>query len=72
MTMSKQHLNAIATRALVDKKFQVGVLNGQRKEMLSEFPLPDEDMRALLAMKEVSLDKFIERLGKLTQVSSFP
>jgi len=70
--MSKQHLNAIATRALVDKKFQLGVLNGQRKEMLSEFPLPDKDMRALLAMKEVSLDKFIERLGKLTKVYSFP
>ena len=70
--MSKRHLNAIATRALVDKKFQVGVLNGHRKEMLSEFPLADEDMRALLAMKEVSLDKFIERLGNLTKVSSFP
>ncbi len=67
MTMSKIHLNAIATRALVDKQFQLGVLNGKRKEMLSEFPLTDEDMNNLLAMKELSLDQFIERLGSLTQ-----
>ncbi len=65
--MSKNHLNAIATRALIDKKFRLGVLNGKRKEMLSEFPITDEDMRTLLSMKEVSLDQFIERLGHLTQ-----
>lgn len=69
--MSKLHLNAIATRALVDKEFQEKLLNGQRKEMLGEFTLSEEEMKLLLSIKEDSLDQFIGQLGKLIQVSLF-
>jgi hypothetical protein len=69
--MSKLHLNAIATRALVDREFQVKLLNGQRKEMLGEFTLSEEEMKLLLLIKEDSLDQFIGQLGKLIQVSLF-
>lgn len=69
--MSKLHLNAIATRALVDREFQEKLLNGQRKEMLGEFTLSEEEMKLLLSIKEDSLDQFIGQLGKLIQVSLF-
>jgi len=69
--MSKLHLNAIATRALVDREFQDKLLNGQRKEMLGEFTLSEEEMKLLLSIKDDSLDQFIGQLGKLIQVSLF-
>ena len=69
--MSKLYLNAIATRALVDKEFQEKLLNGQRKEMLGEFTLSEEEVKLLLSIKEDSLDQFIGQLGKLIQVSLF-
>ena len=69
--MSKLYLNAIATRALVDKEFQEKLLNGQRKEMLGEFTLSEEEIKLLLSIKEDSLDQFIGQLGKLIQVSLF-
>ena len=69
--MSKQYLNAIATRALVDKEFQEKLLNGQRKEMLGEVTLSVEEVKLLLSIKEDSLDQFIGQLGKLIKVSLF-
>ena len=39
--ISKIHLNAIATRALIDEDFKAGVLNGKRSQKIQEYPLPE-------------------------------
>lgn len=62
---SKSHINAIATRALVDKKFQAALLNGHRREMLEQFPLSDEEQEVLLDLRVDNVDHFISRLDSL-------
>lgn len=62
---SKSHINAIATRALLDKKFQAALLNGQRREMLEQFPLSDEEQEVLLDLRVDNVDHFIARLDSM-------
>lgn len=62
---SKSHINAIATRALLDKKFQAALLNGHRREMLEQFPLSDKEQEVLLDLKVDNVDHFITRLDSL-------
>ena len=62
---SKSQLNAIATRALLDKGFQAALLNGHRKEMLDQFPLTEEERDVLLDLKVENVDHLITQLDSL-------
>jgi NifB/MoaA-like Fe-S oxidoreductase len=72
--MSKIHLNAIATRALLDGDFKKAVLNGKRREKLDEFSLSENEIQAVMEIEANSLDQFIRGLGTLmhNQSSSYP
>jgi len=63
--MSKLIINAIATQALLDRKFHADILNGHRKERLSKFNLGNDDLDALLAIEASNLDQFISKLKDL-------
>lgn len=62
--MSKLNLNAIATRALLDNHFRADILNGHRKERISEFDLTEDERTAILSIEADSLDQFIRQLGR--------
>ena len=57
--MSKLQLNAIITRALLDKDFKAGILNGKRKTLLSAFPLSSDVMRKVLVIRANDMDEFV-------------
>ncbi|MCB9135747.1 MAG: hypothetical protein H6636_09990 [Anaerolineales bacterium] len=61
--MSRFNLNAIATKALLDHKFQADILNGHRKERLNEFDLSDDEKRVVLSIEAKNVDQFVTRLG---------
>jgi len=63
--MTKVVVNAIATRALVDKDFEVAILNGQRQELLQEFQLPEKVFNAIMCIKGDDLKHFIFQLNDL-------
>jgi hypothetical protein len=64
-TTTKVQINAIATRALVDKDFKAGILNGTRSQRIKEYPLPDFYHRAILEIKADDLNQFIFKLHEL-------
>ena len=68
--MLKTQLNAIATRALLEKDFSAAILNGQRKEKIVEFDLDEKEINAVLKIEAVDLDQFIRKLGKLISNAS--
>ncbi len=68
--MLKTSINAIAAQALIDNKFEVAILNGQRKEKLHKFNLSEKQIEAVMAIEADNLDQFIRSLGKLIQVPS--
>jgi hypothetical protein len=60
--MSKLHLNAIVTQALLDGEFEKAILNGQRKARLAGFDLTENEREAVLAIKSPNLDQFIAQV----------
>ena len=60
--MSKLHINALVTRALLDDEFKAAILNGQRKARLAAFDLTDTEREAILSMKTHDLDQFIGQI----------
>ena len=60
--MSKLHINALVTRALLDDEFKAAVLNGQRKARLAAVDLTDTEREAILSMKTHDLDQFIGQI----------
>lgn len=69
--MFKTEINAIATRALLDGKFEAAILNGQRKKKLGEFDLDDNQVDTVLAIDASNLDQFIHKLGDLIKDPGF-
>jgi hypothetical protein len=63
--MTKVAVNAIATRALVDKDFEAAILNGHRQELLQEFQLPEKVFNAIMCIKGDDLQNFIFQLNDL-------
>ncbi len=49
--MTKIEVNAIATRALIDKDFEAAILNGHRRELLQEFQLPEKVFNAIMCIQ---------------------
>jgi len=60
--MSKLHINAIVTRALLDDEFKAAILNGQRKARLAAFDLTDKERETILSIKSHTLDQFVDQL----------
>lgn len=67
--MTTLKLNAIVTKALLDRDFRAGILNGRRKECLTIFGLSDNEMTALLSVKANDLDQFIQQLSSIFRIS---
>ena len=63
--MIKVTVNAIATRALVDKDFEAAILNGQRRKLLQEYQLPEKVFNAIMCIKGEDLSQFIFQLSDL-------
>ena len=63
--MTKVEINAIATRALVDKDFEAAILNGKRRELLQEFQLPERVFNAIMCIQGEDLKQFIFQLNDL-------
>ncbi len=59
---SKSHLNAIATRALIDEDFKTGILNGKRSQKLQEYPLPEKLQQEVLEISASDVNQFIHGL----------
>jgi hypothetical protein len=64
--MTSLKLNAIVTRALLDRNFQAAILNGHRRESLRSFDLNDNELKAVLAVEAKNLDQFIRKINVLT------
>ena len=65
--ITKLELNAIATRALIDKDFEAAILNGHRKEKLQEFHLPESVHNNIMQIKGENLKQFIFQLNTLVE-----
>jgi hypothetical protein len=63
--MTKIEINAIATRALVDKEFEAAILNGHRRERLQEFELPENVFNAIMGIKGKNIKQFIFQLNDI-------
>ena len=63
--MTRLEINALATRALIDRDFEVAILNGQRYERLQEFQLPNVVVDAIMQIKGENLQQFIYQLNDL-------
>ena len=63
--MTKIEINAIATRALVDKEFEAAILNGHRRERLQEFELPEKVFNAIMGIKGENIKQFIFQLNDI-------
>ena len=59
---SKVHLNAIATRALIDEDFKAGVLNGSRSQKIGEYPLPETIQQEIMKIQAKDVSQFIQGL----------
>jgi hypothetical protein len=60
--ISKSHLNAIATRALIDEDFKAGVLNGSRSKKIEEYPLPQLIQEEIMKIPAKNVGQFIQGL----------
>ena len=59
---SKVHVNAIATRALIDEDFKAGVLNGSRSQKIEEYPLPETIQQEIMNIRAKDVSQFIQGL----------
>lgn len=62
---SKQNLNAIATRALIDEAFKLELLNKARPKRLEEYPLSKTIKNKVLNIKANNLHQFINGLNNI-------
>jgi len=62
--MSRLHVNAIVTRALLDDDFRAGLLNGQRRARLAAFDLSEQERNAILAIETHDLNQFIGQVDR--------
>jgi hypothetical protein len=69
-TYSKAHLNAIATRALIDEEFKAGVLNGKRSQKIQEYPLPEMIQQEVMNINAKNVGQFIQGLYEIIGASS--
>ncbi|MFQ5409942.1 MAG: hypothetical protein ACE5FI_16160 [Anaerolineales bacterium] len=60
--MDNLQVNALVTRALADATFQKDILNGHRRERLTEFELTDQERTGLLSIKAGDVDEFIRQV----------
>ena len=65
--MTKLEINAIATRALVDKDFEAAILNGHRQERLNEFRLPKNVADTIMQFTGENIHQFISQLHNLVE-----
>jgi hypothetical protein len=63
--MTTLKLNAIVTKALIDRDFQAAILNGRRRECLVTFGLSDDEIKAVLSVRASNLDQFIKQINAL-------
>lgn len=70
--MTTLKLNAIVMKALVDRDFQTAILNGRRRECLTNFGLSDDEIKAVLAVRANNLDQFIKQINALLSFSEVP
>ena len=59
---SRVHLNAIATRTLIDEEFKAGMLNGSRSQKIQEYPLPESVQQEVLKIRAKNVNQFIQGL----------
>lgn len=64
-----REIHALATRAIFDTEFRTALLNGQRREKLSDFPLSEGAVDEILRIQANTLQDFIEHLSVLTEPS---
>ena len=69
---SSYKINAIATRALVDADFNQAILNGQRRQRLQEFDLPEEVVDAIMEIQGNDIHQFIFQLNGLAASKKIP
>jgi hypothetical protein len=69
---SSYQINAIATRALVDAGFKEAILNGQRRQRLQEFELPEEVVDAIMEIQGNDIHQFIFMLNDLAASKKIP
>jgi hypothetical protein len=69
---SSYQINAIATRALVDVDFKQAILNGQRRQRLQEFELPEEVVDAIMEIQGNDIHQFIFQLNNLAATKKIP
>lgn len=67
--VSKSHLNAIATRALIDEDFKAGVLNGKRSQKIKEYPLPEFVQQEVMRIQAEDVRQFIYGLQAIIEHS---
>ena len=65
--MTKLELNAIATRAILDQRFEAAILNGHRKDCLKEFTLPEDVFNDLMEINARDLMQFIEQINEIAK-----
>ena len=67
--ISKAHLNAIATRALIDEEFKAGVLNGKRSQKIQEYPLSELIQEEIMKIAAKNVGQFIQGLHAIIDQS---
>jgi len=65
--ISKSHLNAIATRTLIDEEFKAGVLNGKRSQKIQEYPLPAPVQQEVMNIRANDVRQFIQGLQAIIE-----
>jgi len=65
--VSKSHLNAIATRALIDEEFKSAVLNGKRSQKIREYPLPEMVQEEVMQIQAEDVHQFIYGLQAIIE-----
>ena len=63
--MCKLTLNAVVTKALVDERFREALLTGRSEAALREFPLGEEERRALASIHAEDLQGFVTQVHRL-------
>jgi hypothetical protein len=70
--MSSYQINAIVTRILVDRGFKEAFLNGQRRQKIREFDLPQELVDAILLIEGDDIHQFIHQMNILAASKKNP
>ena len=55
-------LEEVVGRAIIDREFRAGLLNGKRAGLLKQFDLTSEEQQALMSIRADSLEAFAGQL----------